>query len=214
MSDMSGILDLFVPKDKKFFEYLNKQIVLLIEASKILDAFVSKEYDKKRLDKYLLRIKANSKEVDEIYLEITNTLHKTFITPIDRDEIKSLSTNLTLIIDSFEKIITTISYLEIKRLDSNFLKQVIILQKAVKLLEFLFVEPLSAKRNRENLLKISQLEIDADDLYRTAIGELFKKKKNAIEILKRRELYDVVENAIDDIRVTSDILETIIINNS
>lgn len=211
---MSGILDLFVPKDKKFFEYLNKQIVLLNEASKILDAFVSKEYDKKRLDKYLKRIKANSLEVDEISLEITNTLHKTFITPIDRDEIKSLSTNIALIIDSFEKIITSISYLEIKRLDNNFLKQVELLQKAVKSLEFLFVEPLSAKRNRETLQKINLLEKEADGLYRRAIGELFTKKKNAIEILKSRELYDVVENAIDDIRVTSDILETIIINNS
>ena len=211
---MSGILDLFVPKDKKFFDSLNKQIILLNEASQILERFVKKDFDKARLNKYLKRIKVNSKEVDEISLDITNTLHKTFITPIDRDEIKTLATHITLIIDSFEKIITTISYLEIKKLDKNFLKLVAILQEAVKLIEFLFAEPLSANRNKETLIKIAQLEDEADDLYRSAIGELFTKKKSAIEILKRRELYDLVENAIDDIRLTSDILETIIINNS
>lgn len=212
---MAGILDLFIPKEKKFFEYLDQQVTILDESSSLLDKLIKKEktWDTK-FHKDILVLHRKSDEVDRISREIVTHLHKTFITPIDRDEIKSLSTHLGFIVDSHEKIASIIYYLKIKKLDRHFLSQMKILKRAVSLLKYVFEEPLSSKRNKETIEKIKELERQADATYSQAIGELFSNGKNPIELLKKKELYDMVEETIDDICYVTDLLETIIINNS
>jgi predicted phosphate transport protein (TIGR00153 family) len=212
---MAGILDLFIPKEKKFFEYLDKQIVLLDESSAILNNLIKKERtNEKKFHKDIVILRHKSDEADRISREIVGHLHKTFITPIDRDEIKALSTHLGFIVDSQEKIATVIYYFKIKKLDKQFLRQIKILLQSIHLLKYIFEEPLSPKRNKENIEKIKELEREADSVYSLAIGELFSNGKNPIEIIKRKELYDIVEDTIDGICYISDLLETIIMNNS
>lgn len=212
---MAGILDLFIPKEKKFFKFLDQQIILLDQCSVILNNLIKTERtNEKNFHKNIVILHHKSDEADRVSREIVMHLHKTFITPIDRDEIKALATHLGFIVDSQEKIATIIYYFKIKKLDKRFLQQIKILLKAIRLLKFIFEEPLSPKRNEENIKKIKELERQADAIYSTAIGELFSNGKNAIEIIKRKELYDITEDAIDDICYVSDLLETIIINNS
>lgn len=211
---MAGILDLFIPKEKKFFEYINKQIAFLDESSSLLNSLIKERASEKKFHKGVLLLHHKSDQADHISREIVTHLHKTFITPIDRDEIKALSTHLGFIVDSHEKIASIIYYLKIKKLPVHFLKQVKILMEAVRLLKYIFEEPLSRKRNEETIEKVKELERKADSVYSMAIAELFSDGKNAIEIIKRKELYDTVEDTIDDICYVSDLLETIIINNS
>lgn len=211
---MAGILDLFIPKEKKFFEYIDKQIAFLDESSSLLNSLIKERANEKKFHKGVLLLHHKSDQADHISREIVTHLHKTFITPIDRDEIKALSTHLGFIVDSHEKIASIIYYLKIKKLPMHFLKQVKILMEAVRLLKYIFEEPLSRKRNEETIEKVKELERKADSVYSMAIAELFSDGKNAIEIIKRKELYDTVEDTIDDICYVSDLLETIIINNS
>lgn len=211
---MAGILDLFIPKEKKFFEYIDKQIAFLDESSSLLNNLIKERANEKKFHKGVLLLHHKSDQADHISREIVTHLHKTFITPIDRDEIKALSTHLGFIVDSHEKIASIIYYLKIKKLPVHFLKQVKILMEAVRLLNYIFEEPLSRKRNEETIEKVKELERKADSVYSMAIAELFSNGKNAIEIIKRKELYDTVEDTIDDICYVSDLLETIIINNS
>lgn len=211
---MAGILDLFIPKEKKFFEYIDKQIAFLDESSSLLNSLIKERANEKKFHKGVLLLHHKSDQADHISREIVTHLHKTFITPIDRDEIKALSTHLGFIVDSHEKIASIIYYLKIKKLPMHFLKQVKILMEAARLLKYIFEEPLSRKRNEETIEKIKELERKADSVYSMAIAELFSDGKNAIEIIKRKELYDTVEDTIDDICYVSDLLETIIINNS
>ena len=211
---MAGILDLFIPKEKKFFEYIDKQIAFLDESSSLLNSLIKERANEKKFHKGVLLLHHKSDQADHISREIVTHLHKTFITPIDRDEIKALSTHLGFIVDSHEKIASIIYYLKIKKLPTHFLKQIKILMEAVRLLKYIFEEPLSRKRNEETIEKVKELERKADSVYSMAIAELFSDGKNAIEIIKRKELYDTVEDTIDDICYVSDLLETIIINNS
>jgi|GEM_PF-6235871 len=212
---MAGILDLFVPREKNFFKLLNKQIVLLDDTSDTFAFLVKdKNLDTKKLLQQISKIRKNSNAVDDVSKEINSQLHKVFITSIDREDIKFLATNLSIITDSIKTIATSISYLKIKKFDKSFVQQIDIFQESVKLLKYVFQEPLSTKRNKVTLEKIKQLERDADDVYRKALGDLFTGKKNAIEIIKQKELYDTAENAIDNIRRLVDLLETIILTNS
>lgn len=212
---MAGILDLFIPKEKKFFEYIDKQIVLLSESTEILSSLIDKErVDEKNFHKSISILHQKSHDVDEVSKEIVSELHKTFITPIDRDEIKTLSTHLGFIVDSLEKIAAVIYFYKIKKLNKHFLEQATILFQAIKLLIYIFEEPLKPKRNKEKLQQIKELEREADRIYRIAIGDLFSDPIDAIDIIKYKELHNIAEDTIDDICHISDLLETIIINNS
>lgn len=212
---MAGILDLFIPKEKKFFEYLDKQIIILNESSSILNNLIKNEStNEKKIHKDINTLHHKSDEADRISREIVTHLHKTFITPIDREEIKALSTHLGFIVDAHEKIASIIYYLKIKKLDKLFLRQINILLKSTHLLKYIFEEPLSPRRNEESIERIKEMERKADVIYRTAIGELFSTGENPLEIIKQKELYDIVEDTIDDTCYVSDLLETIIINNS
>lgn len=212
---MAGIIDLFLPKEKNFFQYLDKQIILLNEATKILLLLVrEKKPDQEKLQKQINKIRKNSNEVDDISKEIISQLHRIFITSIDREDIKSLATHFSIIIDSIKSLATSISYLKIKKFDDRFIAQIEILYDSVKLLKYVFQEPLSPKRNKKTLDEIKQLERDADEIYRKAVAALFTNKTNAIEIIRQKELYDAAEDAIDNIRRIVDLLETIILTNS
>jgi len=212
---MTGILDLFVPREKNFFQFLNKQIVLLEKTTDLLSTLVAdKKLTEKKLQEQIVKIRKNANEVDDISRDINSQLHKVFITSIDREDIKSLASNLSMIVDSLRTLVTTISYLKIRKFDKNFHDQVKIFQESVKYLKYIFHEPLSSKRNKQKLDQIKQLERDADEIYRKAVGELFSDRRNAVEIIKHKELYDGAEHAIDNIRRLVELLETIILTNS
>lgn len=212
---MAGLLDLFVPKEKNFFVRINKQIILLDTTTDLFSTLVTdKKLTEKKLQEEILNIRRNTNEVDTISKDINSELHKVFITSVDREDIKSLASSLSIIADSVKTLVTSISYLKIKKFDKSFLEQVKIFRESVKLLTYVFQEPLSSKRNKQKLEEIKQLERDADDIYRKAVGALFSDKKNAVEIIRHKELYDAAENAIDDIRRLVELLETVILINS
>lgn len=211
---MAGFIDLFVPKEKKFFEYLDKQILLLDNSSQTLTILLDKKFTQKKLDKVLTRVSKNSQETDLVASEVIQFLHKTFITPIDREEIRQLSTKISLLVYAIEKIQMNIKYLKIEKLDKELIKQVSILQEAIELLVFVFEEPLSHKRNRHSLEQLKTLERKADGIYRKAVGELLSNGHSAMEVIRRKELYDLVESTIDETRVVVDLIDSILINNS
>lgn len=212
---MAGIIDLFVPKEQKFFRYIDKQIVSLQEASLLLEQIVEdKKLKPSKLQNYISEIRNKSEEVNNISVEIITLLHKTFITPIDREDIKLLTSQMCLITDSIKKIATSISYLKVEKFDKHFIKQIKILRECIKHVKYVFEVPLSSKRNKESLELVKSLEREADEVYREALGEAFSNGYSAIEIIMKKELYQSVEDAIDDVRTTIDHLETIIIVNS
>lgn len=212
---MAGIVDLFIPREKKFFDYLNKQIILLDDCIKKLSKLQENEnLDLKELQKSVNCIGKKSKEGDVISTEIINLLHQTFITPIDREEIKSLSLSIHFIVNSVKKIVTSILFFKINKLDSNFVKQLRILEESVDNLKLIFKDPLDSKKNKLYISKVNKLENEADALFGKSIGELFNNGFSPIEIIKHKELYELTEDAIDDVKHIADIVETVLINNS
>ena len=140
-------------------------------------------------------------------------MQKTFITPIDREEIKSLVQSVNNIIDSIKKIVNCILYFKIKKLDIYFLQQLKTLNQIVITLKLIFEKPLLLERNMIHIEVIKKLEQKADDIFQTAIGKLFENNHNPIEIIKQKEMYEITEDAIDDAKRIVDILETVLINN-
>ena len=212
---MARLIDFFIPKEKKFFDYLGRQISLLDDCiKKLSELSKSKTNNPKQLEKTLLYMRKKSDEGDSNAREITNSLHQTFITPIDREEIQSLSTSISGVIDVVENISASLFYFKINKLDGYFLKQIEILQTATSILKTIFKGSFVFKKHKANIEKIKELEDTADDVFIKSIGHIFNNRHNAIAIIKQKELYEYAEEAIDGIKHTADILEAVLINNS
>lgn len=83
----------------------------------------------------------------------------------------------------------------------------------VDTLKLIFKNPLSIKENRSLIDKVIRLEKEADTIYTEGMTDLFKRKYDAIEIIKLKELYDITEDAIDEIKYIADIMETVLITH-
>lgn len=212
---MSGIIDFFVPKEKKFFKYMQLQVSYLDKCLKqLIKISRNNKANGRQLQKTLNYISQNNEKAETCIKEIRNALHQTFITPIDRDEIQSLCTNINRIIDSVEKITAGLYFYKIKKKDAYFLAQIEILEKSVQTIEKMFGELLNLKKNRSYIDTLRQLEKKADNIFRKAITDLFTNGHNPIEVIKQKEIYELTEEAIDDTKAVGDIFETVLINNS
>lgn len=211
---MPGIIDFFIPKEKRFFDFLSKQIILLTESIEKLNTLNYSPIEQKELEKTLLYIKKKSDQADAVSIDIVNFLHQTFITPIDREEIKTLSTSIIRIMDSIEKIVTSLYYFKIKKMDASLVKQLIMLEDSIDNLTSIFKHPLLIKKNKIFIHNIKSIENDADELYRKSLGHLFANGHTPLEIIKQKELYGITEEAIDDTKYLAEVLEMVLINNS
>lgn len=212
---MAGLIDFFIPKEKKFFQLLSKLVTILqdcVEQLRLISP--SRPLSRKSLKKNLSYFLNQSEKGDMIMNEITLSLHKTFITPIDREDIQLLALNINRVIDSIEKIVANLYYFKIKKIDLYTKNQLLILKKATDVLHVLFDESLVHIKNQKHIEEIKKLEEKGDSLYKEGIANLFQNHHNAIEIIKRKELYQMAEEAIDDIKHIAEILETILITNS
>ncbi len=209
---MSGLIDLFVPREKKFFELLNQQMRLVNTSIGVLPDFShTPTIDEKTLKRSLTVIQKCGEDVDRIETEIISALHQTFITPIDREEIQALTLCLSRTVDSIEKIVAGMVFFKMKRIDTFFQKQWQIFTRVILLLTKLLHSPLNGKENKRFIKKIKELEKEADTIYRQAIAHLFTNNHTPIAVLKQRELYALVEEAIDDIKHTADLLQMVLI---
>lgn len=212
---MGGLIDLVVPREHKFFELLQKKCTLLLSCSKKLAAVTKTATLKhKFLKEAYAFIQKNNAKSEELSFALVSALHQTFITPIDRDELLTLSTVLDRIGDSLEKITAALTIFTISRLDSFLQKQLQLTTSVIETLVPLFVRPLDKKVNPARIRTIRACEKEADMVYHHALETLFRKENDAILIMKKKELYDRIEEAVDEAKSIADTMESILINHT
>ena len=161
-------------------------------------------------------MKELEKTGDHFTHSIYAALNKTFITPIEREDILALASSLDDVLDNIEACASRFDMYEIDMSDEYFLyfsenihRNGQEIQKAIRLL--------SAKKLlaiREHTIKINHLENEADDLLRKCIKDLFKTEKDPIELIKRKEVYEMLELATDSCEDVANTLDSIIMRNS
>jgi len=213
---MAGLIDLFIPKEKKFFDDLSAQISILKQSAlTLLKLSKQKTLHEQLLKSTLSLTKKYERASESINNKITVSLHQTFITPIDREDIKILSLDIHRIVSAAYKITASLYYFQIKTPHQCFKDQLKVLGKQVSALVVIFGKILSHKINQPLINRIKQWEIEGDDVFRKGMGRLLNQKKtSAIDVIKYKELYEITEEAIDDIKHMADILEMILVNNS
>lgn len=161
-------------------------------------------------------IKEIEEACDSITHRVVEKLHRVFITPLDRSDIYSLITRMDDIMDHVEAAAERIALYEVTDPSALLGMSQLLLTSSERVLEA--VGGLANLKNPELILdkckEINRLENEADALLRTNLARLFKEEKNPIEIIKWKELFELIESATDRCEDVANIVEGVVLENS
>jgi uncharacterized protein len=202
----------FFKKDEKFFKIFCEMSGHILEAGKLLDKmFRDSEADPVGL---LEKIRELEHKGDELTHKVIDELNKTFITPIDREDIHDLSKALDDVLDMINVTADRFVLFRIKTPISELQEMSGVLLNQVKEISDAIFSLQDDEKVVTRCIEINRLENDADHLFQLAIGRLFEEVKDAIEVIKCKEIIDHLEIATDKAEDVANVLETIIVKNA
>jgi len=183
-----------IPRDIKFLDLFVAAGNNLAEACTKLNELVQ-NYD--RLDERISEIQALEKRGDEIDREINARLEAAFVAPFDREDIHELTVRLDDVVDFAQAAGESFAIYDVKAPTDECRRLAAILAEQSVEIAAALVKLEKMKGLGEHLDRIHELEHEADSLSRAAIGTLFRDSHDPLEVIKWREMYLVLENAID-----------------
>jgi len=210
---MANLLSFLTPREKKFFPLFDKAAENLVAISTLLEKMVNTNDPEQR--KVMIReIERMEHHGDTVCHEIFNELNSTFITPFDREDIHALNTALDDIIDYVHGSAKRIDLYQINELTPAIKKlSELILQASIEL-NVAVRELRNMKKPgkmKEACVRINSIENHADDIFDTAIARLFEEEKDAIKVIKMKEVLSNLETATDMCEDAANVIETIIV---
>jgi uncharacterized protein len=183
-----------IPRDTKFLDLFGDGGNNLAEAAAHLRDLVEK-FD--RLDERIAAIQALEKKGDEIDDEINRRLEAAFIAPFDREDIHELTVRMDDVVDYVQAVGESMLIYDVKKPTEESVRLAQILAEQGVELAAALSKLDKMKDIAGNLERVHDLEHEADTLSRAAIGRLFRERWDPLEVIKWRELYLALENAID-----------------
>lgn len=203
-----------MPTEGKFFELFNQHADLCVKGSKEMLALMTNFDD---LESRVHAIESIEKQADTVTHNTIELLHKTFITPLDRDDIHKLITRMDDILDLQEDAAQTISLYDIREItpEAKRLAELCLgcaekVKAAVALLH-------NMNNSREILTiceEIDRLESDADHVMRAAMSKLFRDEPDVRNLIKLKAIYEILETVTDRCEDVANIIEGIIVENA
>jgi len=202
------------PKEEIFFDYFDELAKKIEEGSNLfLEMAQTHDYS----DVTVAKLKEIEHEADNITHKTYERMHKTFLMPIDREDIYALVNNMDSIMDCIESTAVLISLYKVKKPSDEIIRQAQILNDTTRKGKSI-IYALRDMKNSEKILadcvEIHSLENAGDIVLRTAIANLFESEKNAIELVKRKEIIEQLEEAIDACEKVSNTVEGIVLKHA
>ncbi len=212
------IVKFFMPKEERFHELLDRDTQHLLSAARLfLEIAKSSSLDDRRAK--VAQLKALEHDGDLLTRDIFNALNSTFITPLDREDIRSIASDLDDILDYMEGVAQYLILFEIKESPEplrKFAEIIVAMVEEIHRATGMVWDLSNEKKIQEAIVRISQLENDADAIYFSVIADLFKEGsgKTPIEILKWKEIYQGLEDACDECKDFTHVLGNVVIKNA
>jgi predicted phosphate transport protein (TIGR00153 family) len=203
-----------LPQEGRFFELFNAHADQCVRAAHEMAALMK---DFANRDKYAQAIDEAEHAADRITADTIRTLHKTFITPIDRDQIHRLVTAMDDICDMIQDTAESISLYDIRRITPETERLSDIAVKCcerVKDVVALVGKPAEAEALLKTIEEIDRLESDADRVLRAAMSRLFREEQDVRELIKMKNIYELLEEITDRCMDVANLCEGIVLENS
>jgi predicted phosphate transport protein (TIGR00153 family) len=201
-----------VPKDRVFFDLFTEAGQNSLRAAKLLrDMLQTWPEGTEGLSRDILKAE---QEGDRVTHDIIRRLNTTFVTPIDREDIYGLATQLDDIVDYIEEVA---DFMVLYRIEAPMDQAEALAEVLVKCCEQLYelLQNLRDFKGLENYwIEIHRLENDGDRIYRDAVASLFADRVDPMVVIRWRDIFLRLERAIDATETSASILEGIVIKNS
>jgi uncharacterized protein len=203
-----------LPRETSFFDFFEEHAALTIEGTK---EFLSMVSTAANIPAKCRRISDIEHETDTITHRCVEALHKTFITPIDRDQIHRLITRMDDVMDYVEAAAERIELYEITTMTNDVRDLADVLHRSAQQVEGAIRGLRDLKDTHATLklcIDISRLENEADAILRRSVARLFKEEKDPIVVIKWKEVYENLESASDCCEDVANIIEGVILEHS
>jgi predicted phosphate transport protein (TIGR00153 family) len=202
------------PRDTNFYDLFERGAAKVHEGVQLLEDLVK---DFINVPLKAKRIKDVEHEADLITHETVAKLNKTFVTPIDREDIHGLISSLDDILDHVEAAADKFSLYRVQNVkeDATLLADILLrTTQEVRNTIGLLRELKGSDLVLQHCIEINRLENEGDFVYRSAIAKLFERGDDPLEVLKWKEIYESIENAIDSCEDVANVIEGVVLKNS
>ena len=210
---MNSFLKIFMPKNKVFYELFEKVADNVAKMGTVLKEVIA-EPDFSKRAALINKVEDLEHANDELTHSVFTELGRNFITPFDREDIHYLATSLDDIADYIYAAAKKINFYRVNPNDTGMQKFAELIEQSAGQVRIAVVELRDMKNIRnitEALIKINSIENQADDIFDMSIEKLFDTEPDAKEVIKKREIYQVMEIVTDKCEDASNVIESIII---
>jgi predicted phosphate transport protein (TIGR00153 family) len=209
-----------LPREGNFFEMFNQHAKHIVEAAHAFSQLVANYNDPHLREQYNRDVDNAERAADRVTHEVNRLIHKTFITPIDRDQIHKLINTMDDVADLIQDSAETMALYdvrvmteEITRLTDLSVKCCERVKDAVSLIGKL-ADPPTAEAALKTCEEIDRLESDADRVMRSAMSKLFREQPDVLEVIKLKAIYELLETITDKCEDVANVIEGIVLEHS
>jgi uncharacterized protein len=208
---MARLSQVFVPRDREFFDLFEEAAANILRAADLLDRMLRNYPETKELAREILLCE---QEGDRITHDIVNRLHQTFVTPIDREDILELASALDDIVDLTEEVADYLGLYKVEAPMEQAQRLAHILMQASRQI----CEAMPRMRDFKDIshytVEIHRLENEGDRVTREAIASLFDNGIDPMVVIRWKDLFERLEDAVDATERVANTLSGIVIKNS
>ncbi|MDO5652898.1 MAG: DUF47 family protein [Brachymonas sp.] len=209
-----------LPQDGNFFEQLNQHAHHMLEAARAFSQLVENYPSPELRQQYTQAVSDAEQRADEVMHAFSSLLHKTFITPIEREQLHHLVNALDDVVDTLQDAAETTTLYDVRSTTPEMVQfsQINLqcceaLQNAIGQLTRLG-SPSVAAQILESCKQVDALESEADQIMRKAMSQLFREQQDVRELIKFKAMYELLETVSDRCEEVANILEGVVLENS
>ena len=207
-----------MPKEGKYFDLFNAHAELITQGGKALSNLIGALVNQPdQATRFADDIDTLERNADAITHDTLSQLHTSFITPFDRDEIHQLINGMDDILDIIQDVAESISLYDIQKVPVEAKQMADVTEKCCATVQSV-VKLLHSMDNAPAILKlcheIDELETEADRALRTAMSKLFREEPDVREVIKLKQIYEILESVTDRCKDVAGTIEAIVLENS
>jgi predicted phosphate transport protein (TIGR00153 family) len=203
-----------LPRDEDFFGLFERHAALTVEGAKEMQRLVQ---GGQNIRARAARIKEIEHETDLITHACVERLHKTFITPFDRDDIHRLITRMDDVMDYIDSAAIAVVLYELTEMTPPARELADVLVRSTESVAVAVSGLRTVKRSKAILdacIEVNRLENEGDEILRGALADLFREAKDPLLVLKWKEVYEALENATDRCEDVANVIEGVVLEHA
>ncbi|RYF76790.1 MAG: DUF47 domain-containing protein [Comamonadaceae bacterium] len=209
-----------LPREGNFFEMFNQHAERIVEAARAFENLVANYNDVHLREQYNRDVDNAERAADRVTHDVNRLIHKTFITPIDREQIHKLINTMDDVCDLIQDSAETMALYDVRHMTDEIVRLTTLSVKccervkdAVKFLGKI-TDPAVAEATLKTCEEIDRLESDADRVMRSAMSKLFREEPDVREVIKLKAIYELLETITDKCEDVANVIEGIVLENS